>query len=85
MITRLDISSIVFEKKTLEEAIADYEMYYKKLGYVMKRESIYKDFDIKIQLNEGDRVSLEETGIAIITWKCYHVEENVLEYALEQE
>jgi len=86
MKTRFLINSEVFLMPgTIEKMYQYYEDNYRKHGFVLNKaeESVYKEFDREIQLNEGDRVDLY--GLRIVDWKCVDLIDDVIIYALDEE
>ena len=70
---------------TVEEGEKIYNKLYKKRGFIYDKEDeeVYKILDKEIHLNIGDKVNIG--GIGIITWKCYDIEEDFIEYVVEDE
>lgn len=86
MKTRFLINSEVFMGPgPIEKMYQYYEDNYRKRGFVLNKaeESVYKEFDREIQLNEGDRVDLY--GLRIVDWKCVDLIDDVIIYALDEE
>jgi len=89
MKTKFNINDEIFLDNeyipTLEAAYSYYENHYKKLGYILDKnsEDVYIIFDKEINLNEGDRVLLH--GFKIVIWKCVDIEDDIIEYSLKEE
>lgn len=57
---------------------------YKNDGYsINEDQEVYKEFDRTINLNEGDRVYLNE--YYIVKWKCHDIEKDQVIYLLMPE
>ncbi len=86
MKTRFDVNTEIFLKiRTLEDGYKRYEDYYKDKGFVLDKinESVYKEFNREIHLNEGERVYLE--GFKFVDWKCIDLDKNIIRYSLIDE
>lgn len=86
MKTRFDVNTEIFDRRgTLEDMYKYYERYYKKYGFILDKinESVYKEFNREIHLNEGDRVYLE--GFKFVHWKCIDLDKNIIRYSLINE
>ena len=85
MKTKFGINQYVFKGRTLEEAIKYHEEYLKPKGWNLdaENEDVYIIYDKHIKLKEGDRIYLD--SYMLVTWKCYYVEEDIVEYILEEE
>jgi len=88
MKTRFEINEEVFlDNGTLPECYEYYEKYLKQYGFVLdkEREDVFKEFDRSIILNEGDRIVMDGIGSKIITWKCYDIDNDIMNYVLKEE
>ena len=86
MKTKFDISNCIFDSHMkLEEGFDYYNECYKSKGFILNKEDqeVYKIFDKEIHLKEGDRVFLE--GYAIVSWKCINIDDDMIEYIIEDE
>jgi len=88
MKTRFEINEKVFlYNGTLPECYEYYEKYLKQYGFVLDKESesVFKEFDRSIILNEGDRIEMDGIELSIITWKCYDIDNDIMTYVLKEE
>jgi hypothetical protein len=88
MKTKFDVSNYCFlnEGGTVAQGEEIFEKELKDNGFLYDKETetVYTTVDRHIDLNEGDRVSLC-IGIFIVEWKCYDIDEDVVEYVLKEE
>lgn len=85
MKTKFSVSRIVFSEGPLDKCYEDYEKHYKKYGWQLSKEEedVFMIIDRGINLNEGDRVSID--NLYIVVWKCLSVLDDIVEYSLEEE
>jgi hypothetical protein len=84
MKTKFTINREIFST-TKEDGYSRYEMFYKEEGWELckDKEEVFMIFNKEINLNEGDRVYIHE--FRIVTWKCFDIINDFIEYSLEQE
>ena len=82
----MEITQEVFRQGTTEDGFNYYESTFKELGYILEKsqKKVYKIYDKKIKLKEGDRICLDE-DFWIVTWKCINLDSNIIEYSLSYE
>ena len=85
MKTKFDVSDSIFGTVGIEKCFDYYNKHYKERGFIFDKENqeVYKIFNKEIHLKEGDRIFLE--SFRIVTWKCIHIEEDMIEYIVNEE
>lgn len=86
MKTRFLINDEVFSVGRIEECYEYYEKYYSNNGFVLDKENenVYKDYDRRILLNEGDNVTLDFSGDKKIDYKIYDIDADIMCYYLKE-
>ena len=85
MKTKFTINKEIFWEHTLlKDAYKEYEEDYREHGWILNKgdEEVYMIFDKEINLNEGDRVNMQDGFYRTVKWKCLHVLIDVVEYEL---
>jgi hypothetical protein len=88
MKTKFSISEEIFLRDmSLSESYEFYEKNYKQLGWQInkEKEDVFMIIDKEINLQEGDRVDVDNNNFRIVNWKCVDVFNDRIEYALEIE
>jgi hypothetical protein len=85
MKTKFITTEIFIEDRTLTESFEIFEKYFSANGWYidLDNEEMFITIDKEINLNEGDRIDLH--GYRKITWKCYNIIQDTIEYYTKEE